>query len=276
MFSFVRRTVPRKLANHTQRKTHFQVDPNMTKTTRARAAAADKPAEWDEYCIPIFYSIEKRVIDVLLALVFLILFFPLMAVIGILIRLDSKGPAIFRQTRIGQNRRYRKWQRRPKGERREQNLYGEPFRFYKFRTMYADARERWPELYTYEYTPEEIETMRFKLIEDPRLTRVGRFLRRYTLDELPNFFNVLIGNMTLVGPRPDIPEMMQYYKPHQLKKFRVKQGITGLAQVEGRGLLTFQDTLEKDVQYVENRSLTLDVKIFLSTLKAIVTLHGAF
>jgi lipopolysaccharide/colanic/teichoic acid biosynthesis glycosyltransferase len=245
----------------------------MIDTTESTTA---KKEEWDEHFAPMLYSIEKRIVDVLISLFVVVLFTPLMVLIGIIIRLDSPGPAIFRQVRIGQNRRYRKWQRRPKGERRESNFNGEPFRFYKFRTMYADARQRWPELYRYEYTPEEIATMRFKLIEDPRLTRVGRVLRRYTLDELPNFFNVLIGNMALVGPRPDIPEMMRYYQPRQRKKFRVKPGITGLAQVEGRGLLTFQETLEKDVQYVENQTLRLDMKILLATLRTLITLHGAF
>ena len=142
--------------------------------------------------------------------------------------------------------------------------------------MYVDARERWPELYKYEHTEEEIETMRFKLIDDPRLTRVGSWLRGLTLDELPNFLNVLIGNMTLVGPRPDIPEMMKYYKPWQLQKFKVKQGLTGLAQAQGRGLLTFQETIAKDVYYVKHQSLSLDIEVILGTIKHIITRKGAF
>jgi lipopolysaccharide/colanic/teichoic acid biosynthesis glycosyltransferase len=147
---------------------------------------------------------------------------------------------------------------------------------WKFRTMYIDARERWPELYEYDYTPEEIRTMRFKLIEDPRLTGMGEFLRRYTLDELPNFLNVLIGNMTLIGPRPDIPEMMRYYEPWQREKFTVKPGLTGMAQCDGRGLLTFQETLARDVYYVKNQSLKLDLKILLVTIRHLVSRKGAF
>jgi len=114
------------------------------------------------------------------------------------------------------------------------------------------------------------------LMDDPRLTRMGAWLRCYTLDELPNFINVLIGNMTLVGPRPDIPEMMKYYKPWQLQKFKVKPGLTGLAQCTGRGLLTFQETIEKDVYYVRNQSLKLDLMIVLGTIKHIITRKGAF
>ncbi|MFC1890194.1 sugar transferase [Thermodesulfobacteriota bacterium] len=229
-----------------------------------------------EYCTPMLLSIEKRIIDLVVSLFFLIAFFPIMVVIAILIRLDSPGPAIFRQTRVGQNRRHNGWKDGPEDNRRKVDLHGDPFNFYKFRTMYADARERWPDLYKYEHTEEEIETMRFKLIDDPRLTRVGALLRRHTLDELPNFINVLIGNMTLVGPRPDIPEMMKYYKPWQLQKFKVKQGLTGLAQAQGRGLLTFQETIAKDVYYVRHQSLSLDIKIILGTIKHIITRKGAF
>jgi len=229
-----------------------------------------------EYCTPMLLSIEKRIIDIAVSLFFLIVFFPVMVVIAILIRLDSPGPAIFRQIRVGQNRRRKAWEDGSLENRRKDDLHGAPFAFYKFRTMYDDARERWPELYTYEHTEEEIETMRFKLINDPRLTRVGSWLRRHTLDELPNFINVLIGNMTLVGPRPDIPEMMQYYKPWQLQKFKVKQGLTGLAQAQGRGLLTFQETIAKDVYYVKHQSLSLDIRIILGTIKHIITRKGAF
>ena len=229
-----------------------------------------------EYCTPIWLSIEKRIIDLIVSSCTLIIFLPVMILIAIIIRLDSPGPAIFRQIRVGQNRRYKQWRKENGGERRREDLHGYPFTFYKFRTMYVDARQRWPDLYKYEYTPEEIETMRFKLMEDPRLTKVGEVLRRHTLDELPNFFNVLIGNMTLIGPRPDIPEMMKYYKPWQLQKFKVKPGVTGLSQCDGRGFLTFQETLTRDVYYVQHQSLLFDLKIVLATIKHIITRYGAF
>jgi lipopolysaccharide/colanic/teichoic acid biosynthesis glycosyltransferase len=225
---------------------------------------------------PQFLAIGRRILDIVLSACALVLCSPVMVLIGILIRLDSPGPAIFRQTRIGQCRQFNRWRKRGTGERRKRDLNGEPFSFYKFRTMYIDARERWPELYEYDYTPEEIRTMRFKLIEDPRLTGMGEFLRRYTLDELPNFLNVLIGNMALIGPRPDIPEMMRYYEPWQREKFTVKPGLTGMAQCDGRGLLTFQETLARDVYYVKNQSLKLDLKILLVTIRHLVSRKGAF
>ena len=232
----------------------------------------------------VLYLFCKRIIDIVVSFVVLVLFIPLMLLIALVIRIDSSGPVIFKQSRVGQNRRGRKpdfgVELDQKGtesiERRLGDLNGGPFAFYKFRTMYTDARERFPELYNYDFSEEEIEMMRFKLIDDPRLTRVGAFLRKHTLDEIPNFLNVLLGNMSLVGPRPDIPQMMRYYKPWQRAKFLVKPGITGLAQANGRGLLTFQATLRKDVRYVENQSFLLDVRIGFATIRAIIFRYGAF
>jgi lipopolysaccharide/colanic/teichoic acid biosynthesis glycosyltransferase len=114
-----------------------------------------------------------------------------------------------------------------------------PFRFVKFRTLYADARQRFPKLYSYQYTAEELEQLKFKVEDDPRVTPQGRWMRRSTLDELPNFWNVLTGDMALVGPRPEIPEMLRYYHGDMLLKFTVRPGITGMAQISGcngRGL----------------------------------------
>jgi anaerobic magnesium-protoporphyrin IX monomethyl ester cyclase len=218
-----------------------------------------------------------RVIHFLIALFSLILTFPIMAVIGVLIRIDSPGPAIFKQIRIGENRR--------KGtnngnsfsqDHRRKNLGGRPFTFYKFRTMVVDAKERFPEMYRYQYRSEEIKTLYFKIPDDPRLTRLGKRLRKTTLDELPNFYNLLKGDMSLVGPRPDIPEMIQYYQERHRKKFEVKPGITGLAQVDGRGLLSFSKTLEKDVEYVARKNLWLDLEIIAKTIRVTFFRIGAF
>lgn len=203
-----------------------------------------------------FVEAVTRLIDCAGALIALFLASPLMVLIGVLIKIDSPGPAIFKQTRIGKKRK--------------------PFTFYKFRTMYVDAKERFPELYQYQYTPEELNALYFKIPDDPRLTRFGRRLRKTTLDELPNFINLLKGNMSLVGPRPDIPEMMPYYQRWQEKKFEVKPGITGLAQVNGRGLLSFEETLGTDVEYVKNKSFWLDLRIILKTIKVTVLRIGAF
>jgi lipopolysaccharide/colanic/teichoic acid biosynthesis glycosyltransferase len=201
-----------------------------------------------------------------------------MALTALAITLDSPGPVLFRQIRVGLNRRQRNRGARDGNgtERRLIDLGGEPFVFYKFRTMYADARERFPELYQYQYTENQVADLYFKRTSDPRLTRLGARLRRTTLDELPNFINVLKRDMNLIGPRPDIPEMVKYYTDRQRRKFAVRPGITGLSQVSGRGLLSFQETLRLDVLYVDNRSLWLDLKLLLRTFAITVLRAGAF
>jgi lipopolysaccharide/colanic/teichoic acid biosynthesis glycosyltransferase len=201
------------------------------------------------------YHLTKRAIDVVLASMLLVATAPVIAVIALLIRLDSRGRAIFVQHRVGAN--------------------GRLFRFYKFRTMYVDARERFPELYAYDYGDDELESMFFKLPYDPRCTRVGKRLRRTSLDELPNLFNVLKGDMTFVGPRPEIPEMLPYYEPEQLCKFAVTPGMTGLAQVSGRNILRFVETNAKDIEYVQRRSLRLDLSILVRTVGVVFLMIGA-
>jgi lipopolysaccharide/colanic/teichoic acid biosynthesis glycosyltransferase len=222
-----------------------------------------------------------RTLDCVIAAALILTTLPLMVVIGIIIRIDSPGPAIFRQVRMGKDRRnYRDYlprnSDRPITERRKRNMWSRPFVFYKFRTMCVDARERFPELYTYQYTPEEINTLYFKRPDDPRVTRVGRFLRTTTLDELPNLFNVIRGDMSLVGPRPDIPEMIKYYTGEQRKKFKIKPGVTGLAQINGRGLLSFHETLKLDVELVEKFSLMTYLQTLVKTVKVTFLRIGAF
>jgi lipopolysaccharide/colanic/teichoic acid biosynthesis glycosyltransferase len=141
--------------------------------------------------------------------------------------------------------------------------------------MYADAHERFPELYVYDFSDEEIKTVRFKVDGDPRITRIGRFLRKTSLDELPNLWNVLRGDITLCGPRPEIPEMSAYYDQVQLKKFQVLAGLTGPAQIYGRGDLSFQETAQVDAAYAANRSLKGDLAILLRTVEAVVIGRGA-
>lgn len=199
--------------------------------------------------------VVKRVLDVAFSLLLIVLTAPLMLTIAAIVRLDSPGPALFRQERLGE------------GERR--------FRFVKFRTMYVDARQRFPDLYAYRFAPSDVDTMYFKLAEDPRLTRFGRHLRRTSLDELPNLFNVLRGDMSLVGPRPEIPDMLPYYRGAQRAKFAVKPGLTGLAQVSGRNILRFQRTIELDLEYVRNRSIWLDLRILARTPLVVVRMLGA-
>lgn len=219
--------------------------------------------------------------EFIISLIGIVLSLPIMALITLIIKIDSPGPAIFKQVRIGKNWRGNGPQTPKKNarfcqENRKRDLGGRPFVFYKFRTMYVDAREKFPDLYRYEYSPEEIKTFYFKVPDDPRLTRFGRHLRKTTLDELPNLINVLKGDMSLVGPRPEIPEMLKYYRSEQRKKFQVKPGVTGLSQVRGRGLLGFQETQKLDVKYIEKKTLWLDFKIIVKTLKVTFLRIGAF
>jgi lipopolysaccharide/colanic/teichoic acid biosynthesis glycosyltransferase len=150
------------------------------------------------------------------------------------------------------------------------------FRFVKFRTLYADAKTRFPHLYAYKYSSEELKGLRFKVENDPRVTRVGQWLRKSSLDELPNLWNVVTGDMALVGPRPEIPEMLPYYQGEMLKKFTVRPGVTGLAQTSGRGRLGFYETVDLDVEYVHLRCALLDIRLLLRTVRMVVLRDGAF
>ena len=153
---------------------------------------------------------------------------------------------------------------------------GRTFRFVKFRTFYVDSKSRFPELFAYQYDEAQIQHLKFKILDDPRATRVGRWLRKTSLDELPNFWNVLTGDMALVGPRPEIPEMLRYYHGEMRLKFSVRPGVTGMAQVSGRGRLGFLETVQLDVDYVKNRTAWGDVRIFLKTIKMVLLRDGAF
>ncbi len=197
-----------------------------------------------------------RGFEIAVASCVLIITSPIMIILALLIRRDTPGPALFRQTRLGK--------------------YGSPFTFVKFRTLYADARQRFPHLYAYQYNHTELQSLKFKIVRDPRVTRQGEWMRKSTLDELPNFWNVLTGEMALVGPRPEIPEMLPYYTGYMKEKFLVRPGVTGLAQISGRGRLGFYETVDLDVQYVRTRSLALDLKILAMTAFKMTTRDGAF
>jgi exopolysaccharide biosynthesis polyprenyl glycosylphosphotransferase len=187
------------------------------------------------------YPAAKRLFDFALSLLLLVLTLPLLAVAALLVRLDSRGPAIFKQRRVG--------------------FRGKEFEMFKFRTMRLDTD-------TYEEAPSRP--------DDPRTTRVGRFLRRTSLDELPQFLNVLRGEMSLVGPRPEMPFIVSHYEEWQKKRFNVKPGITGLWQVIGRKELPLHENLEYDFYYIRNRSFFMDLAILLKTLPAVFKRRGAF
>jgi len=194
------------------------------------------------------------VVDVVLSALAISLLAPALLLVALAVRIDSPGPAVFRQQRVGRG--------------------GRLFTFYKFRGMYVDARERWPELYDHAYSADELQTLRFHPERDPRVTRVGRFIRRTSLDETLNFWNVLKGDMSIVGPRPEIPEMLPHYRDAAQVVLSVKPGITSLAKVTGRDELTFAQTLELDLLYVRERSLLLDAKIMLATAATVAIQRG--
>lgn len=196
----------------------------------------------------------KRGLDIAVALGLLTVAAPLMALLAVLIKRESPGPAIFSQWRLGQGCR--------------------PFRFYKFRTMYSDWPARYPELAAFAFDKEHLDGVFLQRDDDPRVTPLGRVLRRTSLDELPNVWNILAGQMSLVGPRPELPEMLPYYLTRD--KFAVKPGLTGWAQIRGRGELNFPDTLALDLEYVRTRSLAVDLRILAETVKAVTTGRGAY
>jgi lipopolysaccharide/colanic/teichoic acid biosynthesis glycosyltransferase len=200
------------------------------------------------------YAFAKRAIDLVGALVLLAIAWPVMVALAVAIRADSPGPALFRQERVTRG--------------------GRVFRFYKFRTMYVDARDRFPDLYAYERGRIDRDVY-YKVADDPRNTRVGRWLRRTTLDELPNLFNVLTGDLSLVGPRPELPELVRLYRPQELACFFTKAGLTGLAQVAGRSLLTVRERLTLDLRYVAHQTLLLDLRILARTVLVVLLGRGA-
>ncbi|MFA5065940.1 MAG: sugar transferase [Dehalococcoidia bacterium] len=192
----------------------------------------------------------KRTLDIIVSLIGLILFSPFFLVVALLIRLDSSGPAIFAQKRVGKD--------------------GKLFSIYKFRTMISEA-----DMLRRPILKEELSSTSFQQENDPRITRMGRFLRR-GFDELPGLFNVLKGDMSLVGPRPEVPDIVNLYSDREKIRLNVKPGITSMAIIKGRGDLTIQETLDWDIYYVEHCSFWLDIKILFTTLWVVlVTGKGA-
>ncbi|HQX76229.1 MAG TPA: sugar transferase [Thermoflexales bacterium] len=193
----------------------------------------------------------KRVIDIAFAVLILLGLSPFLGLIALLIKLESPGPVIFTQTRIGKN--------------------GEPFKVYKMRSMVVNAEEIKDELRPYN----EADGPLFKIKRDPRITRIGGFIRRTSVDELPQFWNVLRGEMSVVGPRPQLPEEAAHYQDWQKERLRMLPGVTGLSQISGRSELSFDDTCMLDVYYVENWSLGLGVMLALKTLPSMLAARGA-
>jgi len=214
---------------------------------------ADLPLiEYSTWDVPRSTMMLKRIIDVVLSAAALALLAPVLIAVAIAVKLTSHGPVLFVQARAGRR--------------------GVPFRMLKFRTMVADAERRLGELVDID----GIDQPAFKLPHDPRVTSVGRFLRRTSLDELPQLFNVLRGDMSLVGPRPEQVELVERYAPEHRFRLEVRPGLTGPMQVYGRGALRFDERLAVEREYIENLSLRRDLRILLLTLAAVFRGHGAY
>jgi exopolysaccharide biosynthesis polyprenyl glycosylphosphotransferase len=209
-------------------------------------------SEWSERRWLAYESFLKRLVDVALTSLGLVAVLPIWLVIAIAIKLDSPGPVVFVQDRVGQ--------------------HGRRFRFYKFRSMYIDAAERFASVQAHN----EAEGPVFKMRKDPRVSRVGSFLRRTSLDELPQLINVLKGDMSLVGPRPPLPNEVAQYRPADLIRLSVKPGLTCLWQINGRSNVGFDRWMEYDREYVSNMSFWLDLRILARTVGAVLSMRGAF
>ena len=207
----------------------------------------------------------KRMVDIAGSLIALVLFSPLLLAIALAIKLTSKGPVLFRQSRVGQ--------------------YSREFTFLKFRSMYVDCDPNIHKQYVTKliaggedtgHSTENGDAV-YKIKDDPRVTRVGNFLRKTSLDELPQFINVLKGEMSLVGPRPPLPYELERYEPwHRRRVLEARPGITGYWQVHGRSRTTFDEMVRMDLKYVEQASLLLDLKIILQTPRAVLSGNGAY
>ncbi len=194
---------------------------------------------------------EKRMFDIVGSAVFLLLFSPIFLLTYLAIKLQDGGPAIFTQTRVG------KW--------------GKRFDFYKFRSMVVNAEDLKSKLMAYN----EMQGVTFKMKNDPRVTKVGRIIRKVSIDELPQLWCVLKGDMSLVGPRPPLPNEVELYENRHFYRLDTVPGITCIWQVSGRNKIQFEDQVKLDVQYIHQRSITQDVKLLVKTVRAVTTGRGA-
>ena len=189
----------------------------------------------------IIYNLSKRILDFVLSSLGLIFLSPLLLIVAILIKLDSKGPVIFFQKRVG--------------------LYGKEFNMFKFRSMVINAEELKEKL----TNQNEMSGPMFKMKNDPRVTKVGKFIRKTSIDELPQLINILKGDMSLVGPRPSLPKEVDKFEIWMLDRLKVKPGLTCYWQVSGRNNIDFIDWMKLDIQYVNERSFWLDMKLIVKT-----------
>lgn len=194
----------------------------------------------------------KRILDIILSFIGIIVLLPVYLIVSIAIKLDSKGPILFKQVRVGKD--------------------GKEFIIYKFRTMEVSAESK----RQLDIDPENMDNFIFQSKFDSRITKVGKYLRSSSLDELPQLFNVFCGSMSLVGPRPEIPDVVQYYPKAYHQRLLVLPGITGLAQISGRGEIELGKTIFYDLTYINNFSIWFDIKILFDTIIKVFKKEGAF
>jgi exopolysaccharide biosynthesis polyprenyl glycosylphosphotransferase len=208
-----------------------------------------------------WYRASKRLFDLVIASLLIVALLPVLIVCAVLVWRSSPGPVIFRQPRVG--------------------VRGREFMFLKFRSMRVDADPALHRDYVAKFINGQAEQQQaangsmFKLVEDPRVTPIGSFLRRTSLDELPQLFNVVRGNMSLVGPRPPIPYELEHYRPEHLRRLAVKPGITGLWQVSGRSHTTFEEMVALDLEYIRRASFLTDLRLLIRTIPVVFAQHGA-
>ena len=224
----------------------------MLRAEGINQADASIESLWRARQWPLYESFLKRLLDLVFTSLGLVASAPIWVAILIAIKLDSPGPSIFVQERVGR--------------------HGRRFRFYKFRSMYVDAEQRLAEV----ESKNEVVGPVFKMRRDPRVTRVGSFLRRTSLDELPQLINVLKGDMSLVGPRPPIPREVENYRPNDMVRLSVNPGLTCLWQINGRSNVGFDQWMEYDREYIRNMSLWLDLSILVRTVGAVLSMRGAY
>ena len=230
--------------------------PPSARVIPGRGLEQFEPTLGDAVSVPsvsALYVFAKRATDIVGSGLLLLLLSPLVAVISILVKLSDGGPVLYPHTRVG------KW--------------GREFRCLKFRTMVVNADHLKP-IIAHLNTHEDDRT--FKVPDDPRITRIGQFLRRSSLDEVPQLWNVFCGNMSLVGPRPPVVQEVERYDLDDMQRLMVKPGLTCIWQVSGRSRLPFQKQLELDMAYIQNRSYWLDLKLMLKTLPAVISADGAY
>lgn len=203
--------------------------------------------------ISMWYYFTKRIIDIIGSTLGIILLSPVFLILVIIVKIDSKGSAFYGHKRLGKS--------------------GRIIKVYKFRSMYTNSDELFKK-----FTPEQKKeyAMNFKLKDDPRVTKVGKFLRKTSIDELPQLFNIFIGNMSIVGPRPIVEKELERYGKYKEKFLSVKPGLTGLWQVSGRSETTYEERVALDMKYIDNRTMWYDIKIFFKTFSAVFKKRGAY